>query len=137
MYNKNPPLFPFGHGLTYTSFSYSGYKLSKNTLRDGETVDISFTLKNTGNHDSEEVVQLYVSFPESRVEQPSVALKGFKRVYVPTGGTVSVTIPLKADDLKYWDSEQQKWLLEPGKVKFFIGASSSDKKLDGVLSISK
>ncbi len=137
MYNKNPPLFPFGHGLTYTSFSYSGYKLSKNTLRDGETVDISFTLKNTGNHDSEEVVQLYVSFPESRVEQPSVALKGFKRVYVPTGGTVSVTIPLKADDLKYWDSEQQKWLIEPGKVKFFIGASSSDKKLDGVLSISK
>lgn len=137
MYDKNPPLFPFGHGLTYTTFKYSGLKLSKKSLRDGEAINVTFDIKNTGNYDSDEVAQLYVSFPDSGVEQPSKALKGFKRIHVPKGSTVSVTIPLKADDLKYWDANQQKWLLEPGEVRFFIGASSSDKKLDGALTISK
>lgn len=137
MYDKNPPLFPFGHGLTYTTFKYSGLKLSKKSLRDGETINVSFDIQNNGNYDSDEVAQLYVSFPDSGVEQPSKALKGFKRINVPKGSTVSVTLPLKADDLKYWDANQQKWLLEPGEVRFFIGASSSDRKLDGALTISK
>jgi beta-glucosidase len=137
LYDKNPPLFPFGHGLTYTTFKYSGLKLSKKSLRDGEAINVTFDIQNTGNYDSDEVAQLYVSFPDSGVEQPSKALKGFKRIHVPEGSTVSVTIPLKADDLKYWDANQQKWLLEPGEVRFFIGASSSDKKLDGALTISK
>jgi len=135
LYDKNPPLFPFGYGLTYSRFNYSRLKIDKNNMGTGETANISFTLKNTGNYDSDEVVQLYVSFPESKVEQPLKALKGFRRVFVPNGGTVEVSIPLKADDLQYWDTTRQQWVLEPGNVKFFIGSSSADVKLAGELSV--
>jgi beta-glucosidase len=137
MYDKNVPLFPFGYGLTYTSFKYSDLKMEEKTITGNEIVNIIFTVQNTGNYDSDEVAQLYVSFPDSKVEQPQISLKGFKRIHVPKGSTVSVTIALKADDLKYWDTGQQEWVLEPGKVKFFIGASSADKKLEGVLTVKR
>ena len=79
LYDTSEPLFPFGYGLTYTSFSYSDLKTDKKRLGPGETVNVSLTLANTGDYDSDEVVQLYVSFPESKVERPAVALKGFSR----------------------------------------------------------
>jgi len=131
MYSKNVPLFPFGYGLTYTDFAYSGLNQEKNSLKNNEVLNLTFSLRNNGNYDSDEVTQLYVSFPDSKVERPGKALKGFKRIFVPKGGTASVSIPLKSDDLKYWDSQQQKWVLEQGKVMFFIGPSSSDVKLKG------
>ena len=137
MYDKNVPLFPFGHGLTYVNFRYSDLKPSKNILRNNETIDITFNLQNTGNYDSDEVAQMYVSFPDSKVERPVKALKGFKRLFVRKGETAKVTISLKADDLQYWDTNQQKWSLEPGKVKFFIGSSSVDKKLEGEINVTK
>jgi beta-glucosidase len=137
MYDKNVPLFPFGYGLTYTSFKYSDLKIEEKTITGNEIVKISFTIQNSGIYDSDEVAQLYVSFPDSKVEQPQISLKGFKRIHVPKGSTVSVTIALKADDLRYWDTGQQEWVLEPGKVKFFIGASSADKKLEGVLTVKR
>ncbi|MCX6329499.1 MAG: glycoside hydrolase family 3 C-terminal domain-containing protein, partial [Bacteroidia bacterium] len=135
MYNKNAPLFPFGYGLTYTSFKYSGLNTDKKTLSGNDIVNISFNIQNTGNYDSDEVAQLYVSFPESKVERPGKALKGFKRVFVPKGGTVTVSIPIKAEDLQYWDIHKQKWVLETGKVKFFIGSSSVDERLNGELAV--
>ena len=98
-------------------------------------MNVSFSLQNTGNYDSDEVAQLYVSFPDSKVERAAKALKGFKRIPVPKGGTVTVSIPLKSDDLQYWDTQKQKWVLETGKVKFFIGSSSADAKLNGELMI--
>ncbi len=85
MYDKNEPLFAFGHGLTYTIFDYNGLKTDKPAIKDGETVNVTVSLKNSGNYDSDEVVQLYASFPNSKVEQPVKALKGFKRVFVPKG----------------------------------------------------
>lgn len=89
-------MFPFGYGLTYTSFKYSGLKVEKKVLGKGEMTNITFNLQNTGNYDSDEVAQLYVSFPDSRVERPAKALKGFKRVNVSKGETLKVTIPVKA-----------------------------------------
>jgi beta-glucosidase len=135
MYDKNAPLFPFGYGLTYSSFKYSDLKPDKNTLRNNEVINLTFNLQNTGNWDSDEVVQLYVNFPDSKVEHPAIALKGFKRVFVPKGESVAVSIPLKTDDIRYWDSKQQKWILEPGKVKFFIGSSSADIRLEGEIAV--
>jgi beta-glucosidase len=135
MYANQPPLFPFGYGLTYTSFTYSELKIEKNSIRKGEVINLTFNIKNTGSYDSDEVSQLYVSFPDSKVERPAKALKGFIRTYVPRGGTVVVSIPLKADDLQYWNTDQQKWVLEQGKVNFFIGSSSADPKLNGDLMI--
>jgi beta-glucosidase len=135
MYTKNVPLFPFGFGLTYTDFIYSGLNLEKNSLKNNEVINMTFNLNNTGKYDSDEVAQLYVSFPDSKVERPGIALKGFKRIFVPKGGTTSVSIPLKSDDLRYWDSKQQKWVLEQGKVLFFIGSSCSDVRLKGEILV--
>jgi beta-glucosidase len=136
MYMKNEPLFPFGYGMTYTTFKYSGLKCDKKALSANETSDISFAIQNTGNYSSDEVAQIYVSFPDSKVERPAKALKGFKRVFVPKGETVTVTIPLKSDDLRYWDVQKQKWTLETGRVKFFVGSSSSDLRLEGEIKIN-
>jgi beta-glucosidase len=135
MYKKNEPLFPFGYGLTYTDFIYSGLRAEKNSLSNDEVVNVTFNLKNNGKFDSDEVAQLYVSFPDSKTDRPGIALKGFKRVFVSRGETVQVTIPLKASDLTYWDIGSQKFVLEPGRVKYFIGASSEDPRLRGEILI--
>jgi beta-glucosidase len=135
MYKKNKPLFPFGFGLTYTSFKYSDLKPEKSSIKENEEVDLNFSLQNTGKNASDEVIQLYVSFPESKVDRPAIALKGFKRVYVKKGETVTVSIPLKAADLTYWDTQKQSFVLEKGRVKFFIGSSSEDMKLQGEMMV--
>jgi beta-glucosidase len=131
MYYKNVPLFSFGHGLTYTSFRYSGLKIDRKTLSDKEIVNVSFNIQNTGNYDSDEVPQLYISFPGSKVERPAKALKGFARIFIRRGETKNVTIPLKGSDLTYWDTNTNKWTLEPGKIEFFVGSSSTDARLNG------
>jgi beta-glucosidase len=135
MYDKNVPLYPFGYGLTYTSFKYSGLKTEKNSLKNSEVVNVTFNLQNTGYFDSDEVTQLYVSFPESKVDRPRIALKGFKRVFVGKGETIKVSIPLKASDLTYWDIDKHAFVLEKGVVKFFIGSSSEDSKLQGEIHV--
>ena len=135
MYQKHQPLFPFGFGLTYTSFSYSDIRIDKTNLRSDETAAVSFNLSNTGNFDSDEVAQLYVSFPDSKVSRPPVALKGFKRVFVAKGRTVRVTIPVIASDLRYWDKDKNTFVLEPGRVKINVGPSSADFLLTGELDV--
>ena len=135
MYDKNEPLFAFGHGLTYTIFDYNGLKPDKPAIKDGETVNVTVSLKNSGNYDSDEVVQLYASFPNSKVEQPVKALKGFKRVFIPKGNTVNVVIPLKADDLKYWDVDKHSFVLQKGDFELLVGASSDDIRLKQTMKI--
>jgi beta-glucosidase len=135
MYFKNEPLFPFGYGLSYTSFEYSGLKPEKKTIAGHQVDNISFSIKNTGICDGDEVAQLYVSFPDSKVERPVKALKGFKRIFIKKGETVTVTIPLKADDLAYWDTDSNSWMPESGKVKIYVGASSADVRLEGELTV--
>jgi len=134
MYFKDVPLFPFGYGLTYTDFKYSGLKTDKKSISKDEVVNVSFTLQNAGNFDSDEVTQLYASFPDSKVERPAKALKGFKRIPVKKGESVTVTIPVKASDLTYWDAAGKSWVLEPGRINLSVGASSSDIRLKGVIT---
>lgn len=125
-YFKGKPLYPFGFGLSYTSFEYSGLKTSKPTLSDSIVVSVS--IKNTGKRDGDEVVQLYVSYPGSKVERPMKQLKGFKRVFIPAGESKTVEIPLKAEDLAYWNVEKHAFIVEKGNVKLMVGRSSADIK---------
>ncbi|MEE4214418.1 MAG: glycoside hydrolase family 3 C-terminal domain-containing protein [Bacteroidales bacterium] len=133
MYDKHEALFPFGHGLSYTTFEYSDLGMEKETIKDGETLNISLTLTNTGDLSSDEVVQLYVSFPDSEVERPIKALKGFRRIHVPAGESIRVSIPLEADELRYWNVEEHRFVLEKGTVNVMVGASSEDIRLRGEL----
>jgi beta-glucosidase len=132
---KNKPLFPFGYGLTYTGFKYSNLKTDKKSMGMDEVVNVTFSLQNNGNYDSDEVAQAYVSFPGSKVERPGIALKGFKRVFVKKGETVNVTIPLKASDLTYWDTNKKVFILESGKLQINIGPSSADFRLKSGITI--
>ncbi|MEZ5070310.1 MAG: glycoside hydrolase family 3 C-terminal domain-containing protein [Bacteroidales bacterium] len=133
LYAQNEPLFPFGHGLTYTTFEYTALQVDRKTIREGETVQVRFTLKNTGSIDSDEVVQLYASFPGSRVDRPEIALKSFRRVHVPQGGSLEVSLDLDASDLGFWDEKAHRFVLEPGEIRFFVGPSSVEKRLEGSL----
>ena len=130
-YFKGKPIYPFGFGLSYTTFSYSGLITSSPALRD--SMMISVDVKNTGNRDGEEVVQLYVSYPDSKVERPIKQLKGFKRVFIPAEKTVTVDIPLKAQDLAYWNVEKHAFIVEKGNVKLMVGSSSEDIRLKQTL----
>ncbi len=135
MYFKETPLYPFGYGLSYTSFAYSGIRLSNAIIpADGE-VKITVDVKNTGQYSGDEVVQLYVRFLDSKVERPLKQLKGFARVPVNAGETKPVTITLKADDLAYWDEKTHAFRVEPGKIELMIGASSQDIRARKVISV--
>ncbi len=135
MYDRSKPLFAFGHGLGYAAFQYSGLRIDRSVIQDGETAGISATVKNAGVMDSDEVVQLYASFPGSKVDRPIKALKGFRRIHIPAGKSKTVELPLKADDLKHWSGERHAFVLEKGEVTLMIGASSDDIRLKGKLSV--
>ena len=135
MYDKNEPLFEFGFGLSYTSFKYGKLSMNRSSIKDGDSVDISFNVKNSGSVNSDEVVQLYVNFLDSKVERPKIALKGFKRVYIPAGESIKVTITLNADELKYWNVKQHAFVLEKGRVQLMIGASSKDIRITERLKV--
>ncbi|MBR5108391.1 MAG: glycoside hydrolase family 3 C-terminal domain-containing protein [Bacteroidales bacterium] len=122
MYAKATPLFPFGYGLSYTTFKYSHLKVRK----DGDNYVVKFDLKNTGSRDGEEVVQLYAKFKN---DDASKRLRGFERVAVKAGETVPVEIVVPADDLKLWDSEKHAFAFRNKRAKMMIGASSEDIRL--------
>jgi len=132
-YFKGKPLYPFGFGLSYSTFSYSALKTSKPILTD--TTIVSVLVTNTGSRDGEEVVQLYVAYPGSAVERPIKQLKGFKRVFIPAGKTITVDIALKAEDLAYWNVEKHAFIVEKGKVKIMVGSSSEDIRLSSTFRV--
>ena len=135
MYDPHEPLFPFGHGLTYTTFEYGEITLDKTVARKGDIIQVKFELTNAGPVDSDEVVQLYAGFPGSEIERPDKALKGFQRVHVPSGESIRVTLELDVVELCYWDVEHHTWMLEPGKVNLMVGASSRDLRQKETLII--
>lgn len=126
MYVKEKPLYPFGYGLSYTKFSYSGIALSSPTLSEGKDVTVSVRVSNTGGRDGEEVVQLYVSYPKGKVDRPAKQLKAFKRVMIRKGESTSVEFSIKTEDLAYWDIEKDAFVVEPTTVSLMVGASSDD-----------
>ncbi|BCW62848.1 glycoside hydrolase family 3 C-terminal domain-containing protein [Arthrobacter sp. StoSoilB22] len=122
--------FPFGHGLSYTSFSYENLQLSANA--DGITAEVTVT--NTGKRDGREVVQLYVS-KEDGVQRPPRELRSFRNVLVPAGESTVVTLTIPRDDLAYWDTRLQRWVVEEGTYFIHAAASSRDLRLTSSIDI--
>ncbi len=137
MYFKDSPLFAFGYGLSYTTFEYSNLTVNSPILPADGQVTISVDIKNTGTADGEEVVQLYVRYPDSKIERPAKQLKGFVRVPVKAGETKKISIPLKASDLAWWDEKSHMFRVEPGKVELLAGASSADIRLRKTITIAQ
>lgn len=123
MYYNGDPLYPFGHGLSYTSFEYSGLKVR----RSEGGVKVTFDLKNTGDRDGEDVVQIYVKAPG---DDARMRLRGFDRIAVPSGKEVKVEMFIPEDDLKLWDMEKHTFSLSRGEYVFRVGASSADIRLE-------
>jgi len=131
-YFKGDVLYPFGYGLSYTSFKYSDLQVT-----DGEEeVSVSFQLKNTGKRAGDEVAQVYVNLPERDEVMPLKELKGFERVSLKGGESRKVTIKLRKDLLRYWDEAQGRFVYPSGDYTILVGASSADIRLQKIVSIS-
>jgi beta-glucosidase len=135
MYFKGKPLYPFGYGLSYTTFEYSGLKTSADRIAHDGQVGVSVEVKNTGARAGDEVVQLYVSHVGSKVDRASEELKGFRRVTLAPGKKTTVQFVLKASDLAYWSVEKGAWDVEADQINVQIGASSADIKLKKTLVV--
>jgi hypothetical protein len=122
--------YEFGYGLSYTTFEYDNFNISKSFITPNETFTISVDVTNTGKYHGDEVVQVYMTTPESpaNLERPKKRLKGFKRVTIPVGQTETVKIDIDAADLWFWDLDEDKMTYDKGKYVFEIGASSKDIK---------
>jgi hypothetical protein len=128
MYFNKDVSYEFGYGLSYTSFGYSNFHISKNNITPNDKVTVSVDVKNTGAVDGDEIVQIYVRTPDSpaSLQRPIKRLKGFKRVTIPKGQTKTVAIDIDCTDLWFWDAENKRITFDPGKYIFEIGASSKD-----------
>jgi beta-glucosidase len=124
--------FPFGHGLSYTTFEFSG--LSVFGAADG--IDVELTVTNTGDRDGREVVQVYVSLPGSSVSRPVRELKGFANVAVAAGSAEAVSIHVPGEDLAYFDTAQNKWIVEAGDYTVAVGASSRDLRGSATVTLA-
>jgi beta-glucosidase len=129
MYFKGEPLYPFGFGLSYTTFRYSNIKTSSPKLAADGTVTINVDVTNSGDRAGDEVVQLYVKHLQSKVSRPGKELEGFQRVSLNPNETKTVEIQLKASQLAYWDEKQANFKVEAEPVSLMVGDSSSDIKL--------
>ena len=125
------PLFPFGYGLSYTTFAYSNFDIKS----EGKEFVVSFDVKNTGKVDGAEVAQLYVGDDECSLVRPIKELKGFDKVYLKAGETKRVTIRLDDEAFRFFDPIERKFKVEPGAFSVYVGASSADIRLTGKLSV--
>ncbi len=135
MYAKQKPLYAFGFGLSYTSFAYSKLRVSATTLKDGGTVMVSVEVKNTGARAGDEVVQMYVSHEGSGVARPVEELKGFARVSLKAGEAKTVTLPLSAKALAYWDVKTKAFVVEKDRVVVRVGGSSDDLPVKAAVQV--
>jgi beta-glucosidase len=135
-YFGGKPEFAFGHGLSYTKFKFSNGKLDSKTIPADGTVKVSFTVKDTGSRDGDEVAQVYFRHVHSDVPQPKLALCGFARMHLNRGQTGRVTIEVPAERLRYWDTDKKQYVVEPGKYEFLVGAASDDIRLKLPMTIT-
>jgi beta-glucosidase len=126
---KGTPLYPFGHGLSYTTFGYKALRTSTATLSANGTVTLKVDVTNTGKRAGDEVVQLYVRHLASKVSRPNRDLRGFKRITLEPGQTRTVSFPVSASSLAYWDEATHAWVVEHAPVSLEVGASSGDIRL--------
>ncbi|UOQ77517.1 beta-glucosidase BglX [Hymenobacter sp. 5516J-16] len=122
---SNDPLYPFGYGLSYTTFEYGKPELSTTTLPMNGTLDVKVTLKNTGNYDGEEVAQLYIRDMVGSISRPVKELKGFQKVMLKKGESRTLTFRLTPEDLKFYNADL-KFVAEPGDFQVFVGGNSRD-----------
>ena len=127
--------FPFGFGLSYTTFEYSDLKVSADNIKDTDTVTVSFKVKNTGDVDGAEVAQLYVSDVESTIYRPVKELKGFKKVFLKAGEEKEIEITLDKRAFAYYNVNINDWHVESGEFKILVGASSRDIKLETSINV--
>jgi beta-glucosidase len=130
-YFKGEPLYPFGHGLSYTTFDYGAASLSKNKIRKSETVSLNFNLKNTGSVSGDEVVQVYIRNPQD-AEGPVKSLRAFKRINIAAGATEAISITLTPNSFEFFDPQTNSLLVKPGQYEILYGGSSADKALKSV-----
>jgi len=137
MYFTGDPLYPFGHGLSYTTFEFSELKISADTLGPEQKLTVSATIKNTGGRAGSEVAQLYVTAPKGKVQKPIKQLVGFQRVDLKPGQSKRVvfTLPYSEQAFWYWDENRRKFVLDPGTAKILLGNSSANIALTGEVTL--
>ena len=121
----NTPLYPFGYGLSYTTFQYSGITLNKQEITSGEKLLVTVKVTNTGKFDGEETVQLYVRDMVGSVTRPLKELRGFQKVLLKKGESRQLVFTLSVDDLKFYNKDMV-WTAEPGDFKVFVGTNSQE-----------
>ena len=133
--NKEPQ-FPFGFGLSYTTFEYSNLRLSTNKTKADNSIDIQVDVKNTGDREGDEVVQLYISDEKASVLMAKKQLKGFERVTLEAGEQKTINFKITADALSFWDVKSKKFIVEKGKFKVMVGGSSTQLSLKADFKIT-
>lgn len=129
-YNNIKPLFPFGYGLSYTNFKYDKITMEKNLVSGEESIKVSIELKNTGDREGAEVVQLYIQDIESSLPRPFKELKGFKKIFLKSSQKKTINFELHREDLAFFDENLNDWIVEDGRFKILIGSSSEDIGLE-------
>lgn len=137
MYFKGQPLYPFGYGLSYTTFAYSNFKLNSKTIKSNGTVTVSVNITNTGKRTGDEVAQLYIQHLHSVVDRPHKELKAFQRITLKPGETKTIGLKFNANDLKYWDDNLHQFVLETDRIKLMLGSSSADIKFQEIADVTK
>ncbi len=135
LYYDGKPLFPFGHGISYTDFEYSGRLPDGESHKKSDRVELSFEIKNVGGMDADEIAQLYIIPPRFNASIPLKQLKGFKRVSIKAGQTEKVTVTLDLSEISYWDISRERFCTYSGSYKLLIGSSSEDIRLCGEIII--
>lgn len=125
-YYNGEPLFPFGHGLTYTAFRYGALRINKTSFEEGERIEVTFEVSNVGGRSSDEVVQLYVSAPKFSSAVPKKELKAFRRIHIPAGEHTDIKLEFDVNELKMWDINFNKFTLFSGQYEIQVGSSSKD-----------
>jgi len=131
------PLFPFGYGLSYTKFDYSGLKITPAKVAAGKQVQVTMQVRNSGSRAGAEIVQLYVHDVKSSVDRPLKELKGFRRVMLNPGEARSVSFTLDHSALSFYSTAKDEWVAEPGAFEVWIGASSRDIRLKGAFELAQ
>jgi beta-glucosidase len=136
LYFTGTPVFPFGHGLSYTQFRYGDLTLSSPRMAAGGEVEVRVTVTNTGDRAGDEVAQLYVRQVKSSVKRPLKELRGFQRVSLKPGEAKTVTFPLPAEKLAHYDVGRRGFVVEPGRFDILVGSSSADIRARGQVEVT-